>query len=168
MDFNWFNKELERKVNAIKQAISRDITQKVEAAALRFVDDNFRNQGWEGQAWPKIERDGTILVKSGDLRRGFYSEKYNGNIHIKNEIPYAKAHNEGFEGKVSIKAHKRGKFQKMGAKKKKLSTMEVRAHARMMRFKKRQYAPYPGSESRTLNSSINIIIDKHIHDILKP
>ncbi|MBA3899529.1 MAG: hypothetical protein H0X62_04835 [Bacteroidetes bacterium] len=106
MDFSEFNKELLKKAQKAKNAINQTLAMKLETEALRFVDDNFNNQAWEGIAWEK-SGDGTILVKSGDLRRGFYAEQKGSEIHIKNQIPYAKAHNEGFEGTVNVPAHKR-------------------------------------------------------------
>lgn len=169
MDFAEFNKEIFKKAQEAKKAINQLLADKVEAEALRFVDDNFRDQGFNNNGLEKWESsDGTILVKSGALRRGFYSEKHNNEVHIKNDVEYAKVHNEGFEGQVSVPAHKRATFKKSGAKKKKIATGNVKAHTRKMKIKKRQFAPYPGSESATLNQKVNKVITEHLTHILKP
>jgi phage gpG-like protein len=66
---------------------------------LRFIDDNFRLQGWQGagfQKWQKTKRGGTILVKTGALRRGFnYEIRGNGDVYFYNNIIYASIHNVG-------------------------------------------------------------------------
>jgi phage gpG-like protein len=167
MDFNEFDKMLKEKVAAI-QAGSVKLTQKIAAEALRFIDDNFRNQSWEGKPWAAITRaDGTILVDTARLKRSFNSDEKPGEVRIYSNVPYAAVHNEGFEGQVSIPAHKRSRYQKLKrGKKKKISTGEVRAHTRNMKIKQRQFAPTDSSPSPTLEKAINETIQDHFSEIL--
>jgi phage gpG-like protein len=83
-----------------------------------------------------------------------------GTVTIGTDVPYAKAHNEGFRGIVNVKAHNRnrytktklgtGKFTKKGTERMKTvqhigSTGQVKAHTRKVNIKKRQFmgnSPY--------------------------
>lgn len=162
MTFDQFIKHLQ----SIKPNALQDIVLKLESAALRFVDDNFRNQGWEGQAWQ--ESTGTILVKSGDLRRDFSSEVSPGQVKITNRLPYAIIHNKGFDGEVSIPQHNRAIYVKSGRNTKRTGMITVKAHKRHMRVPKRQFAPYDGSPSPTLNRIVKNIVLTEFTKLLKP
>jgi phage gpG-like protein len=171
MDFNEFNKQLLQKAQDAKKAMNQQLGPKVAAVALRFIDDNFRMQGWQNGAlnpWVKGGKDGTVLVKSGALKRSFNSEIKSGQVRIYTNVKYAAVHNEGFKGEVSVKAHKRSKFKKSGAKKKRVSTGEVQAHTRQMDIPQRQFAPTAGSESESLNTQVKNTIESHLKHILKP
>lgn len=161
----------------VKEAQHMHIPQLVESAALRFVDDNFINQGWEGQAWEPSK--GTILVKSGALKRGFESFASPGQVRIINEVPYADAHNRGFEGEVDVPDHERGVYKKVGSGKftkkgkerlvtKKTGSVHVRAHKMKIKLKKRQFAPTEDSPSPTLNKIVTTIISSEMLKIIKP
>lgn len=166
MDINDFDKMLKEKAEAVK-AGSVKLTQKLQADALRFIDDNFRNQSWEGKPWEKIARDGTILVHTAHLKNSFNGEQRPGEVRIYSNVPYAAVHNEGFEGQVSIPAHKRSRYQKLKrGKKKKISTGEVQAHTRNMKIKQRQFAPTASSPSPTLEKIVNQTIKEHFGNIL--
>lgn len=167
MDWNQFTKQLKIMQDNLAKGIKLDLLLKMESAALRFVDDNFRNQSWEGQAWQAS--DGTILVKSGTLRRGFDSAVSPGQVKITNAVPYAKPHNEGFEGDVTIPEHERAQYKSLkGGKKKKTGTGRVKSHKRKMKLPKRQYAPYEGHESPSLNKIVSTAIQTETLKILKP
>lgn len=142
---------------------------KVSGEVLRFVDDNFRNQAWEGKPWHKIDRDGTILVDSGALRRSVNIDNSTpGDIRLYSNLEYAVVHNEGLEATVSVKEHTRSKYKLKKGKGKKVSSTTVKAHQRKMNVKQRQFAPTQGSESPTLDKSITTIIETHLKTILKP
>lgn len=167
MNFKEWEKKVNKQAEEIKKAAEQDIPLQVESAALKFVDDNFRNQGWEGQGWQKNERDGTILVDSGTLRRGFESEVSKDQVKITNEVKYAAPHNEGFEGEVTVKEFTRSKFKGKGAKKKKVSSGKVKSHSRKMKLPKRQFAPTDDSPSPTLNKEVKTVIETKVNTILK-
>lgn len=164
LTFDEFNENLARLAHEMAEEIDGDLAIEVESGALRFVDDNFTNQGWEGVPWK--ESTGTILVKGGDLRSGFRGERSPGTIRIYNEVIYAKAHNEGFSGTVEIPKHTR--MQKAGKKGvfKAGKMIDVKAHSRKMNLPQRQFAPYEGHESNTLNTTIEGIIDEKVTELL--
>lgn len=71
--------------------------------AIRFINDNFRKQGWQGsgfEAWKANKHNKTILVQSGHLRSATYYTTAPGQATIRNTEPYAQLHNEG--GTVNV------------------------------------------------------------------
>lgn len=166
MTFDEFHKKLNELNVTLSDEIFKETTLKVEAAAMKFVDDNFARQGWEGNPWK--ESTGTILVKSGDLRSGFRSQLGYGEVRIYNEVPYAKIHNEGFRGVQYVKPHSRGRHAKAGkGLRLKTGGSQVKGFARRMNMPRRQFAPYLGHESSTLNALVDGVIDQHVTDLLK-
>lgn len=136
--------------------------------AVNFFTNSFRLQGWLGnrlQPWRKrrsrIRAGRAILVKSGRLRRGIRIVSISqGVVRIGNDVPYAKAHNEGYRGVVSVKAHSRGRYTKTkvgtgtytprGKERTKTVTtrtgqIAVKAHTRRINLPRRQFmgnSPY--------------------------
>lgn len=166
MNWDQFTKQLEIMQQKLSKEMKLDLMLKIESAALRFVDDNFRAQGWEGQAWKPSK--GTILVKTGALRRGFQSQVTTGQVRITNSLPYAQPNNEGFEGTVTVPEHNRVIYVKNGRKKKKTGSAKVKGYKKKMTLPKRQFAPYEGHESPTLNNTVKTLIQTEIAKTLKP
>ncbi len=137
--------------------------------AVNFFLDSFKRQAWLGnrlEPWAKRRvnkrRPGrAILVDTGRLRRSIRITRVSqGNVYIGTDVPYAKAHNEGFRGTVQVKAHKRnkytksrigtGKFTKTGKERTKtISSVSgssmVKAHTRKVNIVQRQFmgtSPY--------------------------
>lgn len=94
---------------------------KVAAILLRFTDDRFREQGWKNttmQPWEKrknnVDPGRAILVKTATLKRGNrIVSTTDHSATIGNDVPYAKPHNDGFHGMVTVKAHGRKRLQKV-------------------------------------------------------
>lgn len=136
--------------------------------SLRFIDDNFRMQGWQGatfQPWPATKRGGTILVKTSTLRRGSRFTTQPGVTHVKNDVIYAAVHNNGFNGLVEVKAHQRrlltatktatGRIKISG--KPQMQTIHgvsgiqnVKAHTRHMNIPQRKFFPVSYDDSPVL------------------
>lgn len=135
--------------------------------AVNFFIDSFNRQGWQGytlERWVKRKakkdrRPGrAILVDSGRLRRSIRIVRAGiGEVEIGTDVPYAKAHNEGFRGVVTVKAHTRnryssskvgtGKFTKKGKERLKTvqtvsGSIDVRQFTRKMNLPKRQFMGY--------------------------
>lgn len=163
-----FEAQMQKNAEEVKKQMQQ-LPALLAADALRFVDDNFRNQSWEGKPWKAIVRNGTILVETARLKNSFNYETAPGEARIYTNVPYAAVHNEGFQGSVSIPAHKRSQYAKTGkGKKKKTSTGMVKAHSRKMNIAQRQFAPTSSSPSLTLQKQLNQTIETHFNDILKP
>ena len=146
-----------------------------------YTLDNFKRQGFLGdtfEPWRKrrSKKDGSraILVKTGRLRRGFRVVRADWNaVVIGNDVPYAKAHNDGYHGTVNVKAHSRnkfskakvgtGKFTKSGSERMKTvqsvsGSGQVKAHTRRMNLPRRRMI----GQSQYLNSRLKRVALAHI------
>ena len=149
---------------------------------LQFIEGNFRKQAWEGIPWKRRKggprnKGRALLVLRGILRRGNKMRTAPGQAILYNEIPYAKAHNEGFTGPVAIKEHMRrlyGKYRVSSIKsrrtyKKKLERGKttVKAHTRKVRIPRRQFAPTATRPSPTLQKKVTREVTLDLYKILK-
>lgn len=180
-----FSKAVQKKAAELKNYAVNRFPTKAGNIALRFVNGNFRAQGFQGatfKRWKANKRNGTILVKTGKLRAANYFTIQAGQATIKNQMPYAKAHNEGFKGDVNVKAHTRnqysktkvgtGKFTKTGKERQKTMTMKsgqsnVKAHTRKIDLPQRQFAPTTSSPSPVLDNAIIREVAKDINQIMQ-
>lgn len=137
----------------------------VSNIAANEFKDNFKREGYRGDGgstvkWKarKSKQKGSkrgILTKSGRLRRSIRPAPTGGDARVITDVPYAQAHNEGFEGTVSVKAHKRTRYakvkegtgvfsiktrkEKKRTKKVKAGTGKVKAHRRRMNIPARPF-----------------------------
>jgi phage gpG-like protein len=153
--------------------------------ALRFIDGNFRAQGYQGTSfnrWKKNKKGTTTLVSSGALRAATSYSVQPGQATIFNRMQYAKVHNEGFKGTVTVKAHTRnrysktrvgtGKLTKSGKERMQTVTAKsgeskVKSHSRMMDMPQRQFMPITSSDSPVLNKALERDITKDLYKILQ-
>ena len=149
---------------------------------LRFIQIGFEKQGWQGASFTpwKANKKGLvpILHRNGDLQGGFnYTLQGNGDVLFYNNIPYARAHNEGFKGQVTVRAHSR---RKTGA----ANIYNVKSHrprairvdigeplkieqfTRNMNLVQRQFAPTEDSPSPVLEAAIIKWLEHDIKAIL--
>ncbi len=167
-----FETLLKNKARQLEQYAMMKFPSTAGNIALRFIDGNFRAGGFQGatfKRWKKSSSKGTTLVKSGALRAGNYYSTQPGQATILNQLAYAKVHNEGFKGTVTIKAHTRnqyrktksgtGKFTKTG--KERMQTLthksgqhQVKSHSRQMDIPQRQFMPIHSNDSPILNRAI--------------
>lgn len=186
MDFKNFVSVSKAARLKISRYISDQAPGMVVRKTLRFIDGNFRGQGWQGSSfnrWQPIKRKGTILVKTAALRRSFnYAGAGTGAVRFYSNIRYAYVHNRGFRGTVNIPAHSRAVYKKSkvmavneftrnGQRKTRTVTNktgehQVKAHTRKVNIIQRQFAPYEGSESAILNASITRELEREITKIL--
>lgn len=152
----------------------------VKKQVYRFIDDNFRLQGWQGtslEPWKPNKKGTTILVKSGHLRRGFNDDTSPGLVRFYNNMPYAQVHNEGYSGSINITGHARSRYQKAttyntSTRRRQTLTVKigespVQGHTRQMNISQRQFAPYEGHESQTLNNAIMRELERDITNLFK-
>lgn len=173
---------LKNKASEVERYAQMQFPTKAANIALRFINGNFRAQGYQGasfQRWKKNKRNGTVLVKSGALRAATSYSVQTGQVTIFNRMAYAKVHNEGFKGTVTVKAHSRnrytksrvgtGKLTKTGKERMQTVTSKsgesnVKSHSRKMDIPKRQFMPTTSSDSPVLNRAIERDVTK---DLLK-
>jgi len=138
--------------------------------ALNFFKDSFRRQGWRDRglkSW-KPRKDGSrpggaILVKRGHLRNSLRKLIATWQrTEVGTNLPYAAAHNEGFQGTVNVKAHTRKKYQRTKGKRKEATgSYSVRAHTRKMNLEQRQFL----GDSEMLERKIDHVIAKAVDTI---
>lgn len=88
--------------------------------AVNFFLDRFAQSNWIGnsvQFWQKRStkakrnKGRALLIDTGRLRRSIRIVRITGMaVTIGTDVPYAKAHNEGFKGVVKVKAHARNRY----------------------------------------------------------
>lgn len=183
MDASLFEQNLRIKTQELRHYIRNEFPAMAVRKAKRFIDGNFRAQGFQGSAfdrWPSIRRKGTILVRTGRLRRGTQGETSPYQARIFNDVPYARFHNRGFKGTVTVKAHTRasytairvptGRFTKSGTERTKTmhqitGTTTVRSHTRNVNMPRRQFMPDELHGSPVLENAIQREIIKEINKI---
>lgn len=180
-----FETELNRKANELKNYMLVGFPAKAGKIAVRFVNGNFRAGGFQGTSfkkWKPNTKGTTTLIKTGKLRAATYYTVQPGQITIKNSMPYAKVHNEGFKGSISVKAHSRnkysktkvgtGKFTRTGKERTRTMTVKtgekaIKAHTRKVNIPQRQFIPTAASPSPVLNNAILREAAKDINNIMK-
>lgn len=66
-------------------------------------DMNFMRKAFFDKSWPEVKhrnRRGSLMLRSGALRRGNRAQVIQGGIRFSNSLPYARIHNEG--GSITI------------------------------------------------------------------
>src|SRR5579875_896124 len=98
MNANQFGKLSSAKLATLDNYLNKEAALMVVRETLRFVDDNFRLQGWQGvtfRPWQPNKKGTRILVKSGALRRGMNYQVQGDTVRFYNNIVYADIHNRG-------------------------------------------------------------------------
>ncbi len=180
-----FERNLNTKAAEIKNYALTRFPSTAGNIALRFINGNFRAGGFQGQSfdrWKKArKKSGTTLVVTGALRAANFYTTQPGQTTVKNSMPYAKQHNEGFEGTVEIKAHTRHKHRGDVLKEKytnkkgnqatrtiKLTVAEkVKAHSRKMKIPKRQFMPTHPNDSPVLNNAVQRQVARDINQLMQ-
>lgn len=178
-------KLIQKRAQQIKNYTENILPTKQANLMIRFVNGNFRAQGWQGtyfKKWKSKKKPGTILIKSGRLRAGTTATVQQGQVTLQNKMPYASLHNEGFKGKVAIKGFTRnkysktkvgtGKLTKTGKERQKTVSYKsgeskVKSHSRRVNMPRRQFMPTEKRQSVKLNKSILKIIETDIKKIMK-
>lgn len=163
-----FTKKVRQNQSAVIRYARDQFPVVAERNALRFINGNFRARGYQDSIFKKWD-GGATLVKTGALRAATTGTRTAYAAKISNNMPYARTHNEGFKGTVTVKAYSRhrygkakvgtGKFTKTGKERKQTRTVKigqvtVRTHTRKMNIPKRQFMPHGSNGSTVLSNAI--------------
>lgn len=180
--------DIKKQLRAITN-LSRSVPKIIGIVAVNSYKRNFRRHGFIDatlKRWKKRQANNkrsrksrAILVKTSRLKKSIrivHLSRYG--VTIGTDVPYAEMHNEGFNGTVSVKAHKRGSFSKkkegtgvFNVKSKrerkrtvrtKTSEHTVKAHSKKMNIPKRQFI----GDSKSINIQIDRILTRKIKQIL--
>ncbi|WP_281322887.1 phage virion morphogenesis protein [Flavobacterium aestivum] len=114
---------------------------------------------WHSEAQKKAAARGSLMVKSGRLKRSIRKIKVTRNsVTIGTDVPYAEAHNEGAEinTAVNIKSHSR-------KRKGRESTVKAHRRKRKIKLPERRFI----GESAVLLRRVERLVQKEINEILK-
>lgn len=177
-----FKKKIALAANGIKRYHQNKLPSVMGNTALRFIDGNFRAQGFQGSTfkkWTPSKKNGTTLVKTGNLRAATHYVTSTGEVKIVNPLPYAAAHNDGVNKTVTVKSHTRnkyssvrsgtGRFTRKGKERmqnltSKSGESNVRSHSRKVNLPKRQFIPKGPGDSPVLEKAI---VREVTNDIIK-
>lgn len=84
----------------------QEILKDVEVDLTQEFDKNFERKAFFNKKWPQSKHAnsrGSLLLRTGKLRRSIQSTNRNGTIRFKSNLPYASLHNEGGEIVVTTK-----------------------------------------------------------------
>lgn len=177
-----FEKALTAKAREIQTYANTQFPSIAGNITLRFIDGNFRAGGFQAGTFKRWKRGkGTPLIKTGALRAANYYTTQPGQVTIKNNMPYARVHNEGFKGAITIKAHTRntygktkvgtGRFTKTGKERQQTLTVKtgehkVRSHIRQVNIPQRQFMPISPTDSPVLNNAIQRQVSRDLQQII--
>jgi phage gpG-like protein len=155
---------------------------KVGDTAVLFTKQRFAQRNWIGTGteywrprkaytkWGKTPRNKgrALLVDTGRLRRSVrIMGKTSSSVTIGSDVPYAKAHNDGFKGTISqsVSAHTRRKTVKQGRSRQVVGTTQVSAHNRSIKqnIPRRRFI----GQSPYLTKQIERLITSEIQKALK-
>lgn len=88
------DREVEHLISLLKLRGKDLPVRKIAVVGVASVLRNFKAQG-RPKKWEPIQREGMILQKSGDLKRGVQYRLYRDNVEIYDDIPYAGIHQFG-------------------------------------------------------------------------
>ncbi len=172
------------KLEAEIKKVIRRLPRKFGTEVVRYSMQRFREQGWDGKPWQprkagsKNNKGRAILIKRGRLRRSIRITKIDAtSVTIGSDVPYARIHNEGFDGWQQIRAHNRavtrrkrttfyredtGEAEHVRIKYK--SKEAVKAFIRRVRMPKRQFL----GDSPYLRRNLHRIAAAEFKTALKP
>jgi Phage virion morphogenesis family. len=168
------------------QAMRRVLITKVAAIMLKHTDDRFREQGWKDetlQPWQKRKSNKdvgrSILIKSTKLKRGNrIVSTTDHSVTMGNDVPYAKLHNDGFNGTQTVRAHSRKSFAKIkivtdkltkSGKPRKVTALKVIGDIQVKSFTRKMNMPerrYMG-KSKALSKSVRDLITEEVKACFK-
>lgn len=92
-----------------------DILQDMRVKLADEFDRNFQRKAFFDRPWaprqPRPKERGSLLLVSGKLRRSLKSHIRDTSVVFTSAMPYAAAHNEGVDGMLHVKAHRRRSYQ---------------------------------------------------------
>lgn len=172
-----FTRLISRKANEVKAYVNTRFPAQAGDTALRFINGNFRAQGWQGstfQPWKPNKRGGRILVQKGHLRSASFYNTAPGMVVVRNTLKYASIHNEGGNVQIPVTDKMRkfawSMYAKNGGKGKpqaerwKGLALTKKTYLNI-NVEQRQFAPTERSPSPVLNAAITRKIEQELKTI---
>lgn len=132
----------------------------VAETSVEYFQDTFRNKKFDGNPWAPSrapKQSGSLLVQSGALLNSIRPVLVSPErivIAAGNEkVDYARVHNEGFRGSVTVPAHIR--YTRHG-------DQTVRQHTRRVNIPRRQFI----GDARELETELQKRIEAYVESVL--
>ena len=163
-EFGAYLKALPAKIESAAPAV-------VAETAVEYYKERFKEKAFDGAPWVpgRPKKSGSLLVQSGNLMNSIRPDYVGPDKVIISagnaQVPYAKVHNEGFEGDVAVKSYVRSTKKSQASKKEKDAgdaPGTVKAHTRHMKIPQR---PFMG-DARELSDRIKDRLNAAISSIL--
>ncbi len=164
-EFNNYLRNIPEKIRDIAPGI-------VAETSVEYFKERFKEKAFDGEEWAagKPKRTGSLLVESGNLMNSIRPAEVSPERVVisagNQQVPYAKVHNEGFNGEVTVKSHiRRKKGRKTTQKNKNVlygGDSMVSQYTRKMSIIKRQFM----GESKELAERIKTRLDEAVKHIL--
>lgn len=153
MDFNDLTRYFEELPDRIMDAVP-DV---VADTATEYFKERFTEKAYDGKTWEPAKRPknaGSLLVKSGALLnsiRPAYIGRDKVTISAGDlKVDYARVHNEGFQGQVSVKPFQRTRNGLVE---------EVRAHNRNVNIPQRQFMGHADELAQKIHDRLEPLVD---------
>lgn len=174
-----------QRMDAAVRKVMQTAPLKIGEVVVAFSMQRFREQAWVDRStepWKQRKpgaarnRGRNLLVDTGRLRRSVrITRTTSDTVVVGSDVPYAKAHNDGFRGVVSVSAHQRTRYTRStaevptrrGTSRRTVmaagSTYTVKAYSRKMNMPRRRFL----GESATQNNQIKRVIAAEIQRALR-
>jgi len=128
------------------RTMTRVVPDIIAETAVEYYLENFQREAWNGHPWQPLSPKyaarkrygrGRILTARANLQRSIRpGEVTPRQVRISAgnaKVPYARVHNEGFYGRVTVPAYVNPNFMGRG------QSVPIKAHTRQMRIPQRQF-----------------------------
>jgi len=155
MDF----KELDRYLKSLPDRILPEAAEIVAETATEYYRETFRKKAFDGNPWEPArtqKKTGSLLIDSGAMMNSIRASTVTPEKVVvsagNDKVTYARIHNEGYSGPVTVPAHTRRTRH---------GTVNVRQHSRNVSIPRRQFI----GDSAELNDRIHERIEKYIESL---
>lgn len=155
MDF----KELDRYLKSLPDRILPEAAEIVAETATEYYRETFRKKAFDGNPWEPArtqKKTGSLLIDSGAMLNSIRASTVTPEKVVvsagNDKVTYARIHNEGYSGPVTVPAHTRRTRH---------GTVNVRQHSRNVSIPRRQFL----GDSAELNDRIHERIEKYIESL---
>ena len=141
--------DLERFLDTLPNKVMDDAAEIVAETAVEYFKGSFTRKGYDGNPWKagNAKKTGSLMVDTGNLQNSITPVVITRERVVisagNDKVPYAKVHNEGFAGEVTINPFVR----KNGA--------EVKQHTRTMNMPQRQFMGKASELAVKIKESLN-------------
>ncbi len=146
----------------------KELTKDVQVDLTQAFDRNFESKSFFNQKWPAekyANSRGSLMNRTGKLRRSIKSTNANGQISWSSNVPYASVHNEGLQvkGQRKIRQYTNKNFMGKG------KSVKIKAHTRNVNFEmpQRQFIGWHPQVDVRIKKIVNTNLDVLNKEIIK-